>query len=139
MISGARPGSIPDAQREPSPELEVLFRHEPLALRRYGLGQVPKQKILSDRRGGKPDSRLHRRIEIGKLGPKSRFPDVLMHSDLLALPLRPEQADRGSRSTPTLMRSDGGSRKSLGIRVRRAYHISLLRASFSHPGAVAKW
>jgi hypothetical protein len=41
MISGARPGSIPGAQLEPSPELEVLFRHEPLALRRYGLRQVP--------------------------------------------------------------------------------------------------
>jgi hypothetical protein len=92
MISGARPGSIPDAQREPSPELEVLFRHEPLALGGYGLCQVPEQKLLSDRGGGKPDSRLHRGIEIGKLGPKSRFPDVLMHSDLLALPLRPEQA-----------------------------------------------
>jgi len=89
MISGARPGSIPGAQPNPSPELEVLFRHEPLALRRYGLCQVPEQKLLSDRRGGKPDSRLHRGIEIGELGPKSRFPDVLMHSDLPCFAVAP--------------------------------------------------
>ncbi len=41
MISDARPGFIPGAQLVPSPELEVVFTHEPLALRGYGLCQVP--------------------------------------------------------------------------------------------------
>ena len=55
MISDARPGSIPGALLDPAPKLEVLLPHEPLALRRYRLGQVPEQELLSHRRGGKPD------------------------------------------------------------------------------------
>jgi hypothetical protein len=85
MISGARPGSIPGAQLAPSPKLEVVLGHEPLTLRRYGFGQVPQQKFLSHGRGGEPDPRLHRRIEIGKLRPKSRFPNVVLHRTSFAI------------------------------------------------------
>src|SRR6185295_1518134 len=101
MISGARPGSIPDARLEPAPKLEVLLGHQSLALRRDGLGQVPEQELLSDGGGGKPDPRLHRGIEVGKLGTKPCLPDPLMHSDLLALIL----------TSPTVMRPDGRPRK----------------------------
>jgi len=79
MISSARPVSIPDAQLGSSAELEVLLPHEPLGLRRYGFCQVPQQELLPDRRGGKPDSRLHRGIEIGKLRPKACLPNSLLH------------------------------------------------------------
>jgi hypothetical protein len=139
MISGARPGSIPGAQLDPSPELEVLCRHEPLALRRYGLCQVPYQELLSHRRGGEPDARLYRGIEIGELRPKSCLPNVLFHSDLLALPLRPEKADLVPVPSLHVMRSEAVPRKSVTTMVLRAYHIALLRANFSHLGAVAKW
>jgi hypothetical protein len=41
MISDPRPVSIPGARLDPASELEVFLTHEPLALRRYRLCQVP--------------------------------------------------------------------------------------------------
>ena len=79
MVAGPRSASVSGAEPEPTPELEVLLRHQPFALGRHRLGQVPQQELLAYSRGGKPHARFYGGIQIGKLRPQSSLPDVVLH------------------------------------------------------------
>jgi hypothetical protein len=107
---------------------------------------MPQQELLAQRRGRQPDAGLDPRVQLGVLWAKPSLPHVLLHSTLLA-----DTVVAGKTAAALLM----DAHISAPARVRRSsrdrvqmgclqagisgYHISLQGASFSFPGAVAKW
>jgi hypothetical protein len=105
----------------------VLICHQALTLRGGGCGEMPKQELLAHDCGGQPDTGLHSWIQVGVLRSQPSLPDFLLHSDLLP---------RGSWSRVLLMVALIARPARVMLAV---YRISLQGASFSLPGAVAKW
>jgi CheY-like chemotaxis protein len=56
-----------------APKLEMLRAHEPLAFGRPSCGEMPQQELPSQIRGSHPDAGLEHGVQLGELGPKSRF------------------------------------------------------------------
>ena len=120
--------------------------HQPLTLRGGGSGKVPQQKLLAHDCGGQPDIGLYSGIQVGVFRSQPSLPHILLHSTLLACLLLPgETVAALPNGRPYSRARKGGPVESViafnalcrgGI---SGYHISWRGASFSLPGAVAKW
>jgi hypothetical protein len=79
VVSCSAADSVPPAEPDAAPELEVVLTHQPFTLGRLRFGQVPEQQLLTDRGRREPDSRFDGRIQFSELWPQSCLPNVVLH------------------------------------------------------------